>query len=129
MKDDQRKGEGLRSDDDGGDDGLSFLLGLVLFSMVVVIISLSSVWGLGSFVIFGACGRLASGFVAKEMTTPQKQTQQERIRTLDEALQRSLRSAQLIFCGDRRSFLRLQTGLTFPSISFLRPVFSPSLSI
>ena len=49
MKDDQRKGEGLRSDDDGG---LSFLLGLVFFSMVVVvvvvIISLSSVWGLGS---------------------------------------------------------------------------------
>ena len=50
MKDDQRKGEGLRSDD-GGDDGLSFLLGLVFFSMVVVvvvvvvIISLSSVWG------------------------------------------------------------------------------------
>jgi len=46
MKDDQRKGEGLRSD--GGDDGggLSFLLGLVFFSMVmvVVIISLSSVW-------------------------------------------------------------------------------------
>ena len=49
MKDDQRKGEGLRSDDDGGDDdGLSFLLGLVFFSMVVmVIISLSSVWGFG----------------------------------------------------------------------------------
>ena len=50
MKDDQRKGEGLRSDDDG--DGLSFLLGLVFFSMVVVvvviIVSLSSVWGLGS---------------------------------------------------------------------------------
>ena len=50
MKDDQRKGEGLRSDDDG-DDGLSFFLGLVFFSMVVmavvVIISLSSVWGLG----------------------------------------------------------------------------------
>lgn len=48
MKDDQRKGEGLRSDDG---DGLSFLLGLVFFSMVmvvVVIISLSSVWGLGS---------------------------------------------------------------------------------
>ena len=47
MRDDQRKGEGLRSDDgdDGGDDGLSFLLGLVFFSMVVVevIISLSSV--------------------------------------------------------------------------------------
>jgi len=45
MKDDQRKGEGLRSD--GGDDGgHSFLLGLVFFSMVVmmVIISLSSVW-------------------------------------------------------------------------------------
>ena len=51
MKDDQRKGEGLRSDDDGGDDGgLSFLLGLVFFSMVVVmvIISLSSVGGLRS---------------------------------------------------------------------------------
>ena len=49
MKDDQRKGEGLRSGDDGG-DGLSFLLGLVFFSMVmmVVIISLSSVWGFGS---------------------------------------------------------------------------------
>ena len=48
MKYDQRKGEGLRSDD--GDDGFSFLLGLVFFSMVVVmvIISLSSVWGLGS---------------------------------------------------------------------------------
>ena len=49
MKDDQRKGEGLRSDDGG--DGLSFLLGLVFFSMVmvmVVIISLSSVWGLRS---------------------------------------------------------------------------------
>ena len=48
MKDDQRKGEGLRSDDDDGGDGLSFLLGLVFFSMVmvmVVIISLSSVWG------------------------------------------------------------------------------------
>ncbi len=48
MKDDQRKGEGLRSD---GDGGLSFLLGLVFFSMMVmvmVIISLSSVWGLGS---------------------------------------------------------------------------------
>ncbi len=43
MKDDQRKGEGLRSDDGDGDD-LSFLLGLVFFSMVmVVIISLSSV--------------------------------------------------------------------------------------
>jgi len=44
MKNDQRKGEGLRSD--GGDGGLSFLLGLVFFSMmvmVVVIISLSSV--------------------------------------------------------------------------------------
>ena len=52
MKDDQRKEEGLRSDDGdgGGDDGLSFLLGLVFFSMVMVmvIISLSSVWGLGS---------------------------------------------------------------------------------
>ena len=54
MKNDQRKGEGLRSDDggDGDGDGLSFLLGLVFFSMVmvmvVVIISLSSVWGLGS---------------------------------------------------------------------------------
>ena len=48
MKDDQRKGEGLRSDGDDG-DGLSFLLGLVFFSMMmVVIISLSSVWGLGS---------------------------------------------------------------------------------
>ena len=49
MKDNQRKGEGLRSGDDG-DDGLSFLLGLVFFSVVVVvvIISLSSVWGLGS---------------------------------------------------------------------------------
>ena len=49
MKDDQRKGEGLRSDDGGG-EGLSFLLGLVFFSMVVavVIISLLSVWGLGS---------------------------------------------------------------------------------
>ena len=49
MKDDQRKGEGLRSD--GGGDGLSFLLGLVFFStvmMVVMIISLSSVWGLRS---------------------------------------------------------------------------------
>jgi len=44
MKDDQRKREGLRSD---GDGGLSFLLGLVFFSMMmvmVVIISLSSVW-------------------------------------------------------------------------------------
>ena len=51
MKDDQRKGEGLRSGDDGGDgDGLSFLLGLVFFLMmvVVVVISLSSVWVLGS---------------------------------------------------------------------------------
>ena len=51
MKDDQRKGEGLRSDDgDGdGDGGLSFLLGLVFFSMVMMmIISLSSVWGLRS---------------------------------------------------------------------------------
>ena len=49
MKDDQRKGEGLRSDDGDG-DGLSFLLGLVFFSMMVmvVIISLSSVWSLGS---------------------------------------------------------------------------------
>ena len=48
MRDDQRKGEGLRSDD--GDGDLSFLLGLVFFSMVMVvmIISLSSVWGLGS---------------------------------------------------------------------------------
>ena len=49
MKDDQRKGEGLRPDDGG--DGLSFLLGQVFFSivvvMVVVIISLSSVWGFG----------------------------------------------------------------------------------
>jgi len=44
MKDDQRKGEGLRPDDDG--DGLSFLLGLVFFTTMVmmVIISLSSVW-------------------------------------------------------------------------------------
>jgi len=47
MKDDQRKREGLISDN--GDGGLSFLLGLVFFSMVmmvvvVVIISLSSVW-------------------------------------------------------------------------------------
>ena len=49
MKDDQRKREGLRSDDDGDGDGLSFLLGLVFFSMMVMmIISLSSVWGLGS---------------------------------------------------------------------------------
>ena len=53
MKDDQRKGEGLRPDGGGdGDDGLLFLLGLVFFSMMVmmvmVIISLSSVWGLGS---------------------------------------------------------------------------------
>ena len=47
MKDDQRKGEGLRSDD-GGDGGLSFLLGLVFFSMMMVIIFLSSVWGLES---------------------------------------------------------------------------------
>ena len=50
MRDDQRKGEGLRSDDGGG--GLSVLLGLVFFSMVavvvMVIISLSSVWGLVS---------------------------------------------------------------------------------
>ena len=49
MKDYQRKGEGLRSDD--GDGGLSFLLGLVFFSMVMVvmmvIISFSSVWGFG----------------------------------------------------------------------------------
>ena len=36
MKNDQRKGEGLGSDDDGGDGGLSFLLGLVFFSVVVV---------------------------------------------------------------------------------------------
>jgi len=44
MKDDQRKGERLRSDGDD-DGGLSFLLGLVFFSMMVmVIISLSSVW-------------------------------------------------------------------------------------
>ncbi len=48
MKDDQRKREGLRSGDDDG-DGLSFLLGLVFFSvvammvMMMVIISLSSV--------------------------------------------------------------------------------------
>ena len=52
MKDDQRKGEGLRSNDDGDDDGLSFLLGLVFFSVMVVmvavmVISLSSVWGFG----------------------------------------------------------------------------------
>ncbi len=48
MKDDQRKGEGLRSDDDGG-DGVSFLLGLVFFSMVMMMmmISLSSVWEFG----------------------------------------------------------------------------------
>ena len=48
MKDDQRKGEGLRSDDDDG--GLSVLLGLVFFSVMMammVIISLSSVWGFG----------------------------------------------------------------------------------
>ena len=52
MKDDQRKGEGLRSDGDDDGDGLSFLLGLVFFSMVVVvIISLSSVWGLGSILV------------------------------------------------------------------------------
>ncbi len=38
MKDDQRKGEGLRSDGDGdGDGGLSFLLGLVFFSVVMMI--------------------------------------------------------------------------------------------
>ena len=51
MKNDQRKGERERLRSDGGDDdGLSFLLGLVFFSMVVMmmIISLSSVWGLGS---------------------------------------------------------------------------------
>ena len=51
MRDAQRKGEGLRSDGDDGDDGgLSFLLGLVFFSVMVVvvmIISLSSVWGFG----------------------------------------------------------------------------------
>ena len=48
MKDDQRKGEGLRSDDDDGDGGLSFLLGMVFFSMMVMVItSLSSVWGFG----------------------------------------------------------------------------------
>ena len=36
-------------DGDDGDCGLSFLLGLVFFSvMMMVIISLSSVWGLGS---------------------------------------------------------------------------------
>ena len=46
MKDDQRKGEGLRSDD-GGDDGLSFLVGLVFFSMVVII-SPRQFGGLGS---------------------------------------------------------------------------------
>ncbi len=53
MKDDQRKGEELRSDD-GDDDGLSFLLGLVFFSMVMVVvmvISLSSVWGLESVLL------------------------------------------------------------------------------
>ena len=33
MKDDQRKGERLRSVDGDGDDGLSFLLGLVFFSI------------------------------------------------------------------------------------------------
>jgi len=44
MKDDQRKGEGLRSDDGDGDGGLSFLLGLVFFSIAVIIISFSSVW-------------------------------------------------------------------------------------
>jgi len=45
MKDDQRKGEGLRSGGGDGDGGLSFLLGQVFFSMVMmVIISLSSVW-------------------------------------------------------------------------------------
>ena len=51
MKDDQGKGEGLRSDDGDDGGGLSFLLGLVFFSMMVVmmvVISLSSVWGLGS---------------------------------------------------------------------------------
>jgi len=40
MKDDQRKGEGLRSDD--GDDGLSFFLGLVFFSMVVIMVVIIS---------------------------------------------------------------------------------------
>jgi len=40
MKDDQRKGEGLKS---GGGGGLSFLLGVVFF-LVMVVISLSSVW-------------------------------------------------------------------------------------
>ncbi len=40
---DQRKGEGLRSDDGDGDGGLSFLLGLAFFSVVmVVMISLVS---------------------------------------------------------------------------------------
>ncbi len=50
MRDDQRKVEGLGSDDGDDGDGLSFLLGLVFFSMVMmmVIISLPSVWGLGS---------------------------------------------------------------------------------
>ena len=43
MKDDQRKREGLRSDDGDDGDGLSFLLGKVFFSMMVMI-SLSSVW-------------------------------------------------------------------------------------
>jgi len=39
MKNDQRKGEGLRSDDgDGG--GLSFLLGLVFFSMVTAVMAM-----------------------------------------------------------------------------------------
>jgi len=40
MKDDHRKGEGLRSDD--GDDGLSFFLGLVFFSMVVIMVVIIS---------------------------------------------------------------------------------------
>ena len=45
MKDDQRKGEGLRSDDGGdGDDGLSFLLGLVFFSMMVMVMVMVMVW-------------------------------------------------------------------------------------
>jgi len=45
MRDDQRKGEGLRPDGDDGDGGLSFLLGLVFFSMMMMmmIISLSLV--------------------------------------------------------------------------------------
>jgi len=44
MREDQRKGEGLRSDDEDGGGGLSFLLGQVFFSMMAVITSLLSVW-------------------------------------------------------------------------------------